>query len=353
MERKRQANFEILRVLAMVMIVAMHYMSKGGIAVSLAEDAGLVNHISRLIEAFCIVAVNCYVLISGYFLVEVEWKLKKLLTLVAQVFFYALLVPVVCIPLGIGNVTEWSVYEWVFSILPLQMEHYWFATSYVLLFMLVPVLAPGIRQLSQKQLQVTIGVLLIYYCVIKSISPILLSTDNYGYDLGWFICMFLIAGYIRLYGISFFEDKRKSFCVYILCSAGIFGISALAALICRKTGILDYYKDMPYCYNYFLTLIGAVALFYAFKQMNVKEGTITTLICNIAPYTFGIYLLHENIAIRHLWPLWLGIEGVKGSLLFIPQMVFAIVVVFVCGIIVDFLRTKLFKILPVIGKERS
>lgn len=344
MERKRQANFEILRVLAMAMIVVMHYMLKGGIAVPMSENGSLVNHAAWLIEAFCIVAANCYVLISGYFLVEAEWKLNKLIMLAAQVLFYSLLVPVVCIPLGIGNVAEWSIYEWIFAVLPLQMDHYWFATSYVLLFMLVPVLAPGVRQLSKKQMQITIGVLLFYYCVIKSISPILLSTDNYGYDLGWFICLFLIAAYIRLHGIPFFEGKGKSFIIYVFCSVGIFGISAIAGFICRQTGALKYYMDMPYCYNYFLTLTGAVALFYLFKQIEFKESGLVRLICRVAPYTFGIYLLHENMAVRDLWPVWFGVEGVKDSLLFIPQLLFAVIVVFGFGIVVDFIRKKIFQL---------
>ena len=344
MERKRQANFEILRVLAMAMIVAMHYMLKGGIAVPMSENGSPVNHAAWLIEAFCIVAANCYVLISGYFLVEAEWKLNKLIMLAVQVLFYSLLIPVVCIPLGIGNVAEWSIYEWIFAVLPLQMDHYWFATSYVLLFMLVPVLAQGVRQLSKKQMQITIGVLLFYYCVIKSISPILLSTDNYGYDLGWFICLFLIAAYILLHGIPFFEGKGKSFAIYVLCSAGIFGISAFSGFICRRTGALKYYMDMPYCYNYFLTLIGAAALFYLFKQIEFKESSAVRLICRVAPYTFGIYLLHENMAVRDLWPVWLGVEGVRDSLLFIPQMLFAVIVVFSFGIIIDFVRKKLFQL---------
>lgn len=350
---KRQSNFEILRVLAMAMIVAMHYMLKGGIAVPMSEDGSLTNHFAWIIEAFCIVAANCYVLISGYFMIEAEWKLKKLISLVAQVLFYSLLIPLVCLPFGIGNVSEWSVYEWIFAVLPLQMDHYWFATSYVLMFMLVPVLAPGVKQLSKKQLQITIGVLLVYYCVFKSLSPILLSTDNYGYDLGWFICLFLIAAYIRLYGIPCFEGIKKSLCIYLISSAGIFGISAIAGFICRKTGALKYYMDMPYCYNYILTLIGSVALFYVFKQMKVKEGTMATLICRIAPYTFGVYLLHENLAIRNLWPAWLGVEGVKESPVFVLQMLFAVAVVFVFGIIVDFVRKKLFGLLKINGKNRD
>lgn len=339
---KRQANFEILRVLAMAMIVAMHFMLKGGIAVSMSEDGSTINHLAWIIEAFCIVAANCYVLIGGYFMVETEWKFKKMVSLAAQVLFYSLLVPFVCFLMGIGDVAQWSVYEWIFAVLPLQMEHYWFATSYVLLFMLVPILSAGIKHVTQKQLQITIGILLIYYCGFKSLSPILLSTDRYGYDMGWFVCLFLIAAYIRLYGIPFFEGMKKSLGIYLISCVGIFGISAVAGWLCRKTDALKYYMDMPYCYNYVLTLIGSVALFYVFKQWEVKEGTVTRLISRIAPYTFGVYLLHENLAIRNLWPVWLGAEGVKGSPLFVLQMLFAVMVVFVFGIIVDFVRMTLF-----------
>ena len=91
MEKKRQSNYEVLRVIAMAMIVAMHFMLKGGIAVPMSENGSLVNHVAWLIEAFCIVAANCYVLISGYFLVEVQWKLRKLISLVAQILFYSFL----------------------------------------------------------------------------------------------------------------------------------------------------------------------------------------------------------------------------------------------------------------------
>lgn len=73
---KRQANFELLRVVAMFMIISLHYLVKGGAAVPFPFAAGEnpVGVLAWLIEAFCIVAVNCYVLISGYFLVESAWK---------------------------------------------------------------------------------------------------------------------------------------------------------------------------------------------------------------------------------------------------------------------------------------
>lgn len=349
---KRQANFEVLRVVAMAMIVAMHFMHKGGIIQPLYADMTLVNCTAWLIETMCNVAANCYVLIAGYFLVDTEWKLKKLIAVVAQVWFYAMLIPVICLIFGIGDVRSWSIYEWVNAVLPLQMDHYWFATAYVLMFMLSPVLAAGVKQLSKKQLEVTIGVLLIYFCVFKSISPILLSTDKYGYDYPWFICMFLIAAYIKLHGTEdggvrigrfyLWNSGKKSAVWYFAISVLTFCFSVVLGMITARIGKFDYYMNMVYSYNHVLTLLASLSLFFAFKHWQPKEGKATRFLCKIAPYTFGVYLIHENIAIRNLWPGWFSVEQVRGSLLFIPYMLIVIVCVFAVCMGIDWIRKAVF-----------
>ena len=70
---KRQANFELLRIVAMMMIIILHYLNKGNLVTAYTTDSSAVNYTAHLIQAFCIVSVNCYVLLSGYFLVESSW----------------------------------------------------------------------------------------------------------------------------------------------------------------------------------------------------------------------------------------------------------------------------------------
>lgn len=340
----------------MAMIVSMHFMQKGGILTSLSYDTSAANCAAWLIESFCIVAANCYVLIAGYFLVDTEWKCKKLLTLVSQILFYSLLIPIVCLLLGIGDVHAWTVYDWIIAVLPLQMEHYWFATAYVLMFLLSPVLAAGVKQLSKKQLEITIGLLLVYFCVFKSISPILLSTDHYGYDYPWFICLFLIAAYIKLYGngenglqfgklgkIRLFASGKKSLICYVVTAVLIFVFSVVLGIINARIGKFDYYMNMVYSYNHILTLFASLSLFFAFKHWQPKECGLVRFLCKLAPYTFGVYLIHENIVIRNLWPHWFGVERVKGSLLFVAYMMVVICVVFAVCMTVDWVRSLVFK----------
>ena len=341
-EKKRQVNFELLRVVAMLMIITLHYLSKGNVEVKLSVDGSLYNHAVWLIGAFCNAAVNAYVLISGYFLVEAKWNPKKLLSLLLQVLFYSILIPVILLLFGMAPVTDWNAYDWMNAILPIQTEHYWFATAYVVLYMLAPLLAAGIKNLSKKQLQITIGLLLLFFCIPKSINPVLIATDHYGYDYGWFICLFLIAGYIRLYGLSFFKNEKRSVILYVIFVIANFGVCALMGLICRRTGKLEYYMDMTYSYNYILVVLSSIALFYIFMYIKIPDGKLAKCIGWLAPCTFGVYLLHENLAVRLQWPGWLGIESVKGTPLIFAHLIISILIVFIVGVMVDRVRITIF-----------
>lgn len=342
-EKNRQANFELLRIAAMLMVVTMHYLIKGNVAVSMAEDGSAVNLLAWFLESACIVAVNVYVLISGYFLVKGEWKISRLVRLILQILFYSVGVPVVCLALGVGNVADWSVYDWANVVFPLQMEHYWFATAYVVMYLLTPVLSVAAKNMSKKQLQVTILVLVLFFSVGKSFIPILIPTDKYGYDFGWFLCLFLIAAYIRLYGISFFNSKRKAFGIYLALVFLIFGYSALLGWLTRTRGLpLSYAMDMVHCYNHILVLAASVALFCGVIYLRIPKGFLSKVICGVAPYTFGVYLLHENVAIRLLWQGWFGVDSVRGSVAFLPHMAVTVMGVFAMGILTDYFRNYCF-----------
>ena len=92
-----------------------------------------------------------------------------------------------------------------------------------------------------------------------------------------------------------------------------------------------------------LTLLASVSCFYAFMQWDPKEGRAVRFLCKIAPYTFGVYLIHENVVIRDLWTGWFGVEKVKDSLLFVPYMILVIVCLFAVCMAIDYIRACIFK----------
>ena len=80
MKKQKMANIEALRCLAMMMVVVLHYLGKGKLLGDLAQpNMGNVGIAAWLLESFCIVAVNVYMLISGYFLCMSHFKITRLI----------------------------------------------------------------------------------------------------------------------------------------------------------------------------------------------------------------------------------------------------------------------------------
>lgn len=349
--KARQANIELLRITAMVMVVVLHYFVKGQAATSLVENTSAVNLILWFLKAMCIVTINLYVLISGYFLLEAKWKISRLVSLWMQTLFYSIGVPVVCLVLGIGDVGQWGFYDWINVLLPVQMEHYWFITAYAILYLFIPALSAGVKHITKKQHELVIAGLLLVFSVPKTVIPIYIPTDRYGYDFGWFLCLFMVAAYIRMYGIPFFNKKGKSFAVYFGAVTAMWMISVVCGVLSRKGLPLAYAMDMPYCYNHFLALLAAVALFYAFSYIRIPQGKVSDIICKISSYTLGVYLLHENLAVRTKWQFWAGIENVRDGFEIFPHMIVTVIAVFAAGIAVDFVRDCIFKFVQRMWKK--
>ncbi len=88
---KREANFELLRIVAMCGIIMMHYLMATGVV----RGEKLENpnyYVAWFIEASCYVSVNIYVLISGFFggVGKAKFKIHKAVILWMQVFFWSM-----------------------------------------------------------------------------------------------------------------------------------------------------------------------------------------------------------------------------------------------------------------------
>lgn len=346
--KKRMVNMELLRILAMLMVVMLHYLGKGNLLPALTESMSLNGYVAWGMESLCIVAVNVYMLISGFFLVESGFKAGRVVELLCQVLFYTILVPVVLLALGFIQISDFSFQHILETILPVQMEHYWFITAYIIMYLLSPVLATAAKTMKKEQLRSTIIALLLFFAVSKSILPVQLMVDNQGYDGLWFICVFLVAAYMRFYGLEFFTAKRKArkgFLCYLAGCAGIFAVMLLVRAVYLKTGSLDHFIQNTYHYNHILNLFAAVSLFYAFYHIKLKEDSIfAKLVCKLAPHTLGVYLLHEQLDMRYLWPKWLGASAQGNPLMFVLRAVGAVLMVFTAGVLADMLRKALFSI---------
>lgn len=344
---KRRANFELLRVLAMVMVVVMHFLTWSDNLPVMDKNLDEIRIVGALLEAFCLVAVNVYVFISGYFGVNGSFRPSKAIRLLAQIWFYALLVWAVFVAAGMPTaLSREGIYGLIQYLFPIETEHYWFATAYFMLYLLTPVLNAAAKNMSKRQMQIMIGALLILFSGIKSVSPVVFVFDRYGYDLSWFICVYLVAAYCSLYGFPFFEKRRWS--VYVGSALAGFGIHLSMWALGQRWDCFHYYFTVPFHYNFILCLTGTIGLFYGFSHIHIKEGKFASGIRKMGSLCFGVYLLHEHIDLRALWYGWmrrlLNPGGKEGLLFFLWELFGSVVILFAAGIIIDWIRERLFSV---------
>lgn len=345
-EKKRMANLELLRCVAMMMVIVLHYLGKGRLLTDLAdsspESLDSVGAAAWFLEAFCIVAVNVYMLISGYFLCTSSFKLSRLLQLLMQVWLYSVVFGILGAATGIIKETPVDIHYFLTLIFPVSMEHYWFLTAYVFLYLILPFTGSAVKRMTKRQMQIALALLLITFCVLKSILPLRLETDTKGYDCLWYLCVFLTAAYIRRFGVVFLEKRRRAVCLYVVCCLLAFtGTMALRFLFVR-IGSLGRMTGMCMEYNHILPFLAAIGLFGAFAQTAINEK-IAHVINAIAPYTLGVYLLHENLGLRYTWQNWFGADRVSNVGELLLWTLLAVLGVFVSGILVDMLRAGLMK----------
>lgn len=339
----RLANLELLRCIAMMMVIVLHFLGKGNLLPALnGQNMEIEGYAAWLLESFCIVAVNVYMLISGYFLCTSSFKLSRLIGLWFQIAFYSIGFGLIGAFSGILTETPFDTHYILTLVFPVSMGHYWFLTAYVYLYLLLPFISGAVKQMNRQQLQWSLALLFFAFCLLKSILPMRLEMDSMGYDCLWYLCVFLAAAYMRRFGVPFLERKGRGLLMYIICCLAIFAGTTGLRAIYLQTGSFGLMLKMFLEYNHILPFLAAAGLFAAFAGLRI-QGRIAAFVTRISPYTLGVYLLHENIGFRYSWQKWFGCAEVNSIPRLLLSTLSAVICVFCCGILIDMLRSILMK----------
>ncbi len=285
--KKRQLNFELLRILCMYMIVVGHCLFHGRVTAKLGY--GTVNYfLSYLIQSFSVVHVNCFVMLAGYFSIDREFQAQRLFRFWRQVVFYSVLIGLIC-SVCIG-VTGTDVIKAIF---PVSSNHYWFASVYMGLSLLMPFAGMLAVQLTKKQYQYLLALLALFFSVNHMIFRVNTYGTYVGRELPWFLFLALLAGYLKLHT----RPDRKYF------RYGLLGYAAasLAVLASVYLSVRLHQEDIGYFLNYNspLALAAAGSLFLCVKNMPWQENRLDGWIQKVAGAAFGVYLIHDNYLIRY------------------------------------------------------
>ena len=339
---KRETNFEVLRTASMFFIVVYHCLTHGlgdGYGFNTDSPITLSNVLfSDFMLVFSSIAVNLYVMISGYFLVDLNFKASRIVRTWAYACFYSFIITVLFMVLAVVPFNAISVGK---SLFPISSDAYWFVTQYVGLLILSPFLAVLARQLTYRQyIVLLIGGAILCLSLIPDFPLGKRFYVAHGNSVWSFAYLFMIAGFIK-HHLKRVPMGRLSMIVVSL---------IVLILVCEVIGGYKNGNIFLYWLNYNgLVLILSVAVFVLVRQLQIPQRGFWNILVKAAPYTFGVYLIHDHLHVRD-W-LW---NSVSLSF-YVDKWLYPIIVIGICLVIfvvcaaVDAVRKRLF---TVIGIEK-
>lgn len=345
--KERNSNYELMRIISMCMIILWHIILHGHVIENCVSGSAKV--ISELLLFFIIVHVNSFVLVTGYFNSDKDFKQSKIWSLINSCLFYKILAVIIFSTLGFIKLTDVQLMRELFV---LNIEEYWFINVYIFLYLLSPFINILIKNLDKKKYKKLLILLLVIFCIIPFITGNK-AFGNTGYSLYHFTFLYLIGGYLRKYPIEksyiYKIFTKKSYQLTLLF---VYVFLALLNYMITKTSdsllhiddifdeILNNFLVMIRMYSNPITTLQSVAFFLLFGTFNFKNKFIN----KISKLTIGVYLIHDNDFVRRYLYDWLKIDNrYIYSSKFILYIFGCVILIFIVCAIIEALRQFIFK----------
>lgn len=274
----RLSNMELLRIVSMLMVLAVHI---DGASLGLPDLQGNLNSLTtrnvwRLtVEAFAIVGVNCFTLISGYF--GIRLRLRNVGVYLFQCVFYA--VGVYTVVNGVVHPERFSWSCWGESWMVLTHTDLWYVPAYFCLMLLSPFINAGFERISRNScLWITIGFVAFNVWAGWWWGG---KFNPTGYTVIQLVMMYMAGRCVAAYS-DVLERCRRGVMIGIS-----FAIYAAASMLIAFHACYDISR--AYAYNSPLVMISSMALLLAFSSMRFSCEAINY----VARSAFAVYLLHK------------------------------------------------------------
>lgn len=297
-QKERSSNIELYRILVMLSIVAHHYVVNSGMLDTVHANMISANSLFFYIfGAWGKVGINCFVLITGYFMCTSCITLRKFLKLYLEVVFYSLIINLVFYATGYTGLSAKSM---VFSVFPIGSIKNDFVACYLVFYLFIPFLNAFVHNLTQKQHLMLILLSLFTF----SLLPLFMIEVSSNYVV-WFTILFFISSYLRLYPMKKADDTRLW--AYASIGSILLGVASILCVVFANHYILMPRFNKMLHFHMFLSdsnqLLGlaiAVSTFMWFKSMKIEYSK---LINTIAASAFGVFLIHTRGDVMRQW-LW-------------------------------------------------
>lgn len=332
--RKRNVNLDLLRIFSMFLIVFLHSIDHSGVLEQAEISSTWMYAYVQFTYAFTQICVNCYVLLSGYFLVKSRFRLQKIFAMWMEVAFYSVLFKLIFMILG---KIPFSILGLISCLFPILTGRYWFVTIYVGLYCVAPFLNILINGMDKKQHTMLNIVLIGLFSVWISIHPAIAGMNSgRGWGLPWFVVLYFVAAWFRLY---YTNNKKNSLTAWTGGTICVI-IMTIVRVVSWKSNIslLQQIVDNWYKYDSFPVLVMTICTFVVFLNIPIRNEKACTVITRIASATFGVYLIHAHAEVSPwLWET-LNLPAKMHSPVFILIQLIVVIGIFGICTVLDLIR---------------
>ena len=287
-EDSRKYGLDVLRILAIYMVVMLHVLYGGRFLEYADNNVGTIRYyFIWLLECLVYCAVDVLGILSGI----LGWSKKKqnykrVIMIWLQTLFYSFVFTSVFF-LFHPELFDYKVL--LNSLMPISQSYYWYITAYIGVMVLSPMINKGIQLIDRKRDSIIVLSVLFWF----SIVPIFTKTDSFilnnGYSTIFLCALYVIGGYIGKYKIY---ANRKMIGLLIYFSMCIF------------TFVLKIKKyDIFLNYHSITIIMSAIGLCMFFNDVSITR--CKKLIKVVASGTLGVFLVQSHPLVRtYYWPVF-------------------------------------------------
>lgn len=287
------------------------------------EQTGGGYSIYLLINIFSYCAVDGFAIISGYMANNRPRKWSRLVEMWFQAFFYSFVITLILVFAGIGS--SLGIMDIIRCALPVTSEYFWYFTAFFGLYFVIPVLDRFLFAIEVDVARKAFIIIVMLFSVMGTVGDPFQS--NRGYSLIWLAALYCIG--VLAKRIQLFESRKSGFLImiWVVCVVVTWGAS-----ICGIDQLTNYVSST--------IMFSGLIMVILFSRLQISNK-LSTIITHLSPLAFGIYLFQLN---RIIWEKLIKdtFISVAGKPLFvgIPMTFMFAFVIFISGLVVEFLRTK-------------
>lgn len=333
-KKARNSNLELFRIIVMFLIVLHHYVVNSGLLELICSKPqfSFADYIIMSVAGFGKIGINCFVLITGYFMCSSNITGKKFFKLLLEVLFYKIVIFAVFYFFGYETLSGGSILR---TFLPITSISTGFTDCFLVFYLTIPFLNILVNNMDKKKHLLLVVLLLSVYSLL-SVLPWIVIKYNY---ISWFITLYFLASYIRKYNVPILENKKAcGFCALALAVLCMISVVGMMYVLGNNSDYTRVYSFVADCSKP-LAVAVSVFSFAFFKNINIRQSK---LINGISATTFGVLLIHSSSDAMRKW-LWndlLKVLDYAGDGRSIVYMFVCCIAIFVVCSIIDTIRIK-------------